>query len=135
MNQPETNNLAPSIVIFGASGDLTRRKLVPALFSQFRKGRLPKETRIIGSSRSPLSHDEFRQRMQQGVEDLAGMEYEGKEWEEFSRNLWYLRGDVNQRKDYAALLTFLEELEGGPANRLYYLATAPIIFPVIILTL
>jgi glucose-6-phosphate 1-dehydrogenase len=70
--------------------------------------------------------------MQQGVEDLVGMEYEGKEWEEFSRNLWYLRGDVNQRKDYAALLTFLEELEGGPANRLYYLATAPIIFPVII---
>lgn len=132
MNQSETNSLAPSIVIFGASGDLTRRKLVPALFSQFRKGRLPKETRIIGSSRSSLSHDEFRQRMQQGVEDLVGMEYEGKEWEEFSRNLWYLRGDVNQRKDYAALLTFLEELEGGPANRLYYLATAPIIFPVII---
>jgi glucose-6-phosphate 1-dehydrogenase len=60
------------------------------------------------------------------------MDYEDKEWDEFSRNLWYLKGDVKEGKDYASLLDFLEKLEGGPTNRLYYLATAPSIFPIII---
>jgi glucose-6-phosphate 1-dehydrogenase len=132
MDKSDTINPAPSIVIFGASGDLTRRKLIPALFSQFRKGRLPKETRIVGSSRSPFSHDEFRERIRQGVDELAQMDYENKEWEEFSRNLWYLKGDVIKAKDYRSLIKFLEELEDGPSNRLYYLATAPNIFPIII---
>ena len=49
-----------SIIIFGASGDLTRRKLVPALYNQFRKNRLPKDLRVIGLARRDYSHEKFR---------------------------------------------------------------------------
>jgi len=121
-----------SIVIFGASGDLTVRKLVPALFNQYCKGRLPKDFQVLGTARREISHEKFREDMRQGVENLAKMECPGKEWNEFSQRLWYLRGDSKQSEAYIALDEFLQELEGGPADRLYYLATAPSLFPVIV---
>ena len=126
------NGLPISIVIFGATGDLTQRKLVPALYNQRAKGRIPGEFNIIGSARTPLSHDEFRSRMRLGMESLAGMVPEAEAWKEFSDRLWYLPGDVSQPEFCAALERFLREREGGPANRLYYLATAPELFPVIL---
>jgi len=60
-----------TIVIFGASGDLTQRKLVPALFSLYRKGRLPANTRIVGFARRPWSHDEFRAQLRAGAQQLG----------------------------------------------------------------
>ena len=63
-----------SIVIFGASGDLTARKLVPALFNQYRKGRLPKNFHIVGTARSEIRHEQFRDKMRRGVEELANFE-------------------------------------------------------------
>ncbi len=120
-----------SVLIFGASGDLTRRKLVPALFRQCVKGRIPNTINIVGTSRSEYSHDEFRQRMFDGMTELAGMVPDEHEWDEFVQNLWYVPGDINQPEDYEKIDQFLREREGAPANRLYYLATAPRFFPVI----
>jgi glucose-6-phosphate 1-dehydrogenase len=120
-----------TFVIFGASGDLTRRKLVPALFSQRLKGRIPGPLNIVGSSRSQYSHEEFRKLMREGLEQLAGIVPDDKSWSEFAQHLWYLPGDANKGEDYEALETFVRELEGRAGNRLYYLATAPSFFPVI----
>ena len=79
MNSFASNNLPTTVVIFGASGDLTRRKLVPALFNEHQKGRTPKEFSIVGSARTEFTHDDFRQRLHQGLVELAGMEQEEKE--------------------------------------------------------
>lgn len=124
--------LPTTIVIFGASGDLTQRKLVPALFNLYRKERLPANTRIVGYARRPYSDDEFRAHMREGVDQFAGGSIDNATWNTFAQRLHYVRGDLNNRDDVAGLAAALRELEGGPANRLYYLATAPEIFvPVI----
>ncbi|MCK4772178.1 MAG: glucose-6-phosphate dehydrogenase, partial [Candidatus Latescibacteria bacterium] len=120
-----------TIVIFGASGDLTQRKLVPALFSQYSKGRLPSEFSIVGFARREKSHDDFREHLREGLEQLSGREYDGGKWEEFASRIWYSRGNVNEVADLEQLRTLLEELEKGPADRLYYMATAPGLFSTI----
>jgi hypothetical protein len=120
-NQPESSTL----VIFGASGDLTRRKLVPALFNLHRKGRLPTDKRVVGFARRPYSSEEFRVRMREGVQEFSGGSFEGSAWESFAPMLSYFQGNLDESEDYKRLQTYLVELEGGPANRFYYLATSP----------
>jgi glucose-6-phosphate 1-dehydrogenase len=132
MQEQATDELSTTIVIFGASGDLTHRKLVPALFNQFRKTRLPTPLQIVGVSRSEMSHVEFRHSMHEGTRELAGMAFEEEEWEAFAGHLWYLPGDANQASDYQRLKDFLDELEPGPSNRIYYMATAPSLFAPIV---
>ncbi|HEY42851.1 MAG TPA: glucose-6-phosphate dehydrogenase [Anaerolineae bacterium] len=121
-----------SFVIFGASGDLTRRKLVPALFNQYIKGRLGEPIHIVGFSRRPYSNDEFRQLLFEGMQELAGVVPEITDWKDFSGRVWYVRGDLNEKQDFETLRTFLNEKEGGFCNRLYYLATTPYFFPMIV---
>ncbi len=70
------------LVIFGASGDLTHRKLIPALFELFRQRRLPSEFAILGCARRPWSDTEFRQRMQESLKDEIGEHLQA--WEQFS---------------------------------------------------
>jgi glucose-6-phosphate 1-dehydrogenase len=111
-----------TIVIFGASGDLTSRKLVPALYNLMRKGRLPANVNVVGYARRPYSHDDFRKLMREAIESVLG---DAADWEAFSARLWYVRGDLEKREDFAGLHKALYEIEGTPANRLYYLATAP----------
>ncbi|MDX2140738.1 MAG: glucose-6-phosphate dehydrogenase [Chloroflexota bacterium] len=111
-----------TIVIFGASGDLTSRKLVPALYSLMRKGRLPSDVNIVGYARRPYSHDDFRGLMREAISGAAG---DLADWDAFAARLWYVRGDLEKREDFAGLHQALYEIEGTPANRLYYLATAP----------
>jgi len=118
-------DLSATIVIFGASGDLTQRKLVPALYNQMRKGRLPDSTRIVGFARRPYSHEEFRERMREGVQKFAPKAFDAAEWKAFAPRLWYARCNLDTFADYEHLRDFLKELEAGPSDRLYYLATAP----------
>lgn len=127
-----TNGMPTSIIIFGASGDLTARKLVPALFNLYRKGRLPADANIVGFARRPYSHDEFRGLMLDGVKKFAGEAYNNQVWQEFVQRLWYSRGDLDTPGDYESLDRFLSDLEQGPANRLYYLATAPEYYPAVV---
>ena len=114
-----------TIVIFGASGDLTRRKLVPALYNLHKKGRLPAQTRVVGFARRPYDHDEFRNLLEESAREFSAETFDPGVWEGFARNLYYARGDLSTPEDFGRLGGTLEELEGGPADRLYYLATAP----------
>ncbi len=125
MKQTDSNPIPTTIVIFGASGDLTQRKLVPALFNLYRKNRLPANVRVVGLARRPYSHDDFRDRLRAGAERFAGDAFDPGLWETFAQRLWYVRGDLSVPADYEGLQAFLREIEGGPTHRLYYLATAP----------
>ncbi len=116
-----------TIVIFGASGDLTRRKLLPSLFDLYRKGSLPVDWRIVGVSRSELSDQDFRQRMAEGIAEFARYENNNPaEWEGFARRLSYLSCDVTHPAEMDRLGALLSRGEGdGAADRLYYLSVAP----------
>ncbi len=76
-----------SIVIFGASGDLTHRKLIPSLYDLYLKGRLPKEWRIIGMSRSEYTDDEFREYVEAGVKEFSPNTYDAAKWRQFAKNV------------------------------------------------
>ena len=121
---------ATTIVIFGASGDLTVRKLVPALFSNFLKGRLPENTRVIGFSRSGFSDDEFREKLRAGVELFAPDMYDADSWVAFAANVHYLAGDAGKLNDYRKLEQLIHGYAGPGDDRLYYLSTMPDIYPV-----
>jgi len=114
---------SPSIVIFGASGDLTWRKLVPALFSNFLKGRLGGDFRIVGFARSEFSQDEFRERLRDGVQNFA--DFAAAAWAEFAPRLHYVQGSYDEPDDLRQLQEALEELEPEGAGRLYYLSVPP----------
>lgn len=116
-----------TIVIFGASGDLTRRKLIPALFHLYRKKRLWERWRIVGVSRSPMSDEEFRQKMEEGVKEFAKFDYTEEEWLSFAQGIHYLPGDLTQLDDLKRLDAMLLDSEGkdGLDHRLYYLSIAP----------
>jgi len=117
-----------TLVIFGASGDLVRRKLVPALFSLHRKRRLPEGFRLLGFSRTPKSDDEFRGEL---AEAQGAGEAERKTWAEFAVGIGYQTGDPANPEDLAGLDSRLRKSEaqvGGQANRLYYLATPPQVY-------
>jgi glucose-6-phosphate 1-dehydrogenase len=80
----QSNSQNATIIIFGASGDLTQRKLVPALYNLFRKGRLPAQFNIVGSSRTPLSHDDFRTHVKEGVQNFSKETYSDEFWSKFA---------------------------------------------------
>ncbi|MCS6992595.1 MAG: glucose-6-phosphate dehydrogenase [Anaerolineales bacterium] len=114
-----------SIVIFGASGDLTWRKLIPALYNNFKKGRLSECANVVGFARRPYSEDAFRARLREGVAQFSPETFDPALWEQFAPRIHYFQGNLDQAEDFPRLEAFLRRLEDGPANRLYYLATAP----------
>ncbi len=114
-----------SVIIFGASGDLTHRKLIPALFNLYRKGQLPDCAHIIGVARRPLSDQEFINGLRRGAQDLAGLVPEADVWAEFSRRLRYVSADFAALTDFSVLDSHLRAIEARAVNRLYYLATGP----------
>src|SRR5579871_3135443 len=83
-----------SIIIFGASGDLTCRKLIPSLYRLFRKERLPAETQIIGVARSSLSDDDFRNKLADCIREFAAEDWQPQSWEQFAPKLFYAAGDA-----------------------------------------
>jgi len=113
-----------TLVIFGASGDLTHRKLIPALYNSFRKQRLPDKLQIVGFARRPWDDNAFRTPLQSGVEEFSDA-YDEQIWRAFAEKLHYFQGNLDAVEDYSRLGAFLRQLEDGPADRLYYLATSP----------
>ncbi|HXX64883.1 MAG TPA: glucose-6-phosphate dehydrogenase, partial [Bacteroidota bacterium] len=92
-----------AIVIFGASGDLSARKLIPALYNNFKKGRLPIPVRIIGFARSPMSDEAFRDKMKEAIATFAQAEYDESTFREFARMLYYHTGDIEKADSFAEL--------------------------------
>ena len=126
------NGLLKTIVIFGASGDLTRRKLIPSLFNLCRKDRIPQPYKVVGSGGSEFTDEEFRAHLLEGVKEFADFKFTDEEWASFSQHLFYKHADYTDTEEFKALEKRLAEIEGGPANRLYYMAIPPKLFPVVI---
>ena len=126
------NNLPVSIVIFGASGDLTQRKLVPSLFNLFLKDRIPGQFRIVGYGNTAFSDDQFRAHLAEGMKQFASFEYTEEQWTKFAANLAYLQGRYTDLADFKKLGNFLKSWEISSGNRIYYMATPPGVFPNII---
>jgi glucose-6-phosphate 1-dehydrogenase len=118
--------MAHTMVIFGASGDLTSRKLIPALFQLCCKGRLPPKTRIIGFARTHFSDDEWRASLAETTKKFAGEGFDAEKWNEFAAMVHYHAGDIGDTAAFESLHARITKLEGEPgATRVYYLATAP----------
>lgn len=116
---------ATTLVIFGASGDLTWRKLVPALYNNFKKGRLSQCAQIVGFARRAYTDEEFRAHLRAGVAQFSPESFDPVVWEQFAQMLQYFPGTFDDAEAYPRLDATLRTLEGESANRLYYLATAP----------
>ena len=126
---PEPN----CFVIFGASGDLTQRKLVPALYRLYTQRLLPAGFSIVGAARTPLSDDQFRCQMREAVTETAGPP-DAAVWESFAAGIRYIPFQPDARESYEGLARVLREQDeqrGTGGNRLYYLATPPATFAVI----
>jgi len=118
------------LVIFGASGDLTKRKLLPALFHLRQVGLLPKQFAIVGVARRPLG-DEFAADMRQGILSFGGVDASDQKLYEFVSHISYFPLKFDDAQDYAGLKAELELIaaeKGIGGNRLFYLATAPEFF-------
>ncbi|HEV8687566.1 MAG TPA: glucose-6-phosphate dehydrogenase [Gaiellaceae bacterium] len=116
------------LVIFGASGDLTRRKLFPALYALAVRHLLPEPFAVLGSARSPMSTDEFRKDMEEAVKQYARDEFKPEVWEELASATFYVPTEFENDQGENRIAQKLEELDqerGTQGNRLYYLAVPP----------
>ena len=125
------NGLPTSIVIFGASGDLTKRKLIPSLFNLYCKGRMPKMFHIVGYGSTEFTDASFRKHLAEGMEEFSDAKYTKKEWQDFESHVSYVRHGYTA-EDFTQLNGYLNQLQGEEGNRVYYMATPPDAFPKII---
>lgn len=129
---PSVHPAGPCIlVIFGATGDLTKRKLIPALYNLARQHLLPDNFAVVGSARSEMSHEEFRQRMIQAVQEFEGTTVDPHVYNSLVEKFYYLPGNVKDTQSYEQLKDLLSKLDqecGTQGNYLFYLATAPQLF-------
>lgn len=116
------------IIIFGASGDLTRRKLIPALFNLYKKKQLPPSLTITGFARRPYDNDSFKNYLEHYVQEYSAETYSKEDWQKFAHKIYYFKGDLTNYTDFVDLKKFLASVEKQAANRLYYLATSPLLY-------
>ncbi len=115
-----------TLVIFGASGDLTARKLIPSLYNLDRKGRLPDELRIVGVSRTAFTDEAFREKLAPATKEFVKGEWSAESWTSFADRVHYIAGDAGAAGGLDALKADLDKAEGGtPGRRLYYLSVSP----------
>jgi glucose-6-phosphate 1-dehydrogenase len=125
-----------ALVLFGATGDLTHRKVIPALFQLWRTSLLPREFSVVALGRRPYSEAAYRDALRASLEEFSRiLPIEAAAWSEFAGRISYLRGDFRDQALYGALAAHLDQLDrerGTRGNRLYYLATQPSAFTEII---
>ncbi len=123
------------MVIFGAAGDLTGRKLIPALYNLARAGLLSREFAVVGVARSQMSNDDFRKKVAQHVKEFCTEAPDDDLWEWFARRFFYFAGDFSEDRLYPELKDFLAKVDRDHSthqNFFYYLATAPNFFGAIV---
>src|SRR5918912_2128136 len=99
-----------AVVIFGASGDLTKRKLLPALYRLVQQRLLPAEFAIVGLARTEMTTEEFRARMREAVEQFSEEKsVDEAVWNSFAQGLYYITGDINAPDDYRKLSELLAQ--------------------------
>jgi glucose-6-phosphate 1-dehydrogenase len=119
------------MVIFGAAGDLTQRKLIPALYNLAKADLLSREFAIVGVAHNPMSTEDFRKKMSEDIHQFAGAEVDPNIWEWFNRRLYYIAADFDDKNLYPQLKTTLEKLDKDHdthGNIFFYMATAPAFF-------
>src|SRR4051794_34828816 len=118
-----------AVVIFGANGDLTKRKLMPALYRLAFEGRLAPGFAVIGISRTDMSNEDFRDRMRESVSKyLEDSPFDEDLWRSFAQGLFYMAGDVGDQDAYRRLANCLEDVQKTrqtDGNALFYLSTQP----------
>jgi glucose-6-phosphate 1-dehydrogenase len=120
------------MTVFGASGDLAARKLYPALAGLARDGMLPDRFALVGTARSKMSDDDFRQRLRESAP------VESDRWTDIVARARYVAGDYDDPAAYQRLAETLDDLDrdrGGDGNRLFYLAAVPAVFAEVITAL
>ncbi len=133
---PKSNvSIVPAAaVIFGATGDLTSRKIVPAFYHLLLNGLLPDDFPIIGFARRPKSDDEFKKDLREALGKFSHTKPVNEEvWQKLAKHIYYFQGELDDPEAYKRLATLLSSLEEGPKikdNYLFYLATAPSFFGV-----
>jgi glucose-6-phosphate 1-dehydrogenase len=124
-----------TLVIFGATGDLAKRKLLPALYNLAHEGALPERFNLIGVSRSDHAHEEFRTMAQDAIKEFSRREPDPAVLDKLLDEVRYVPGVFDDASVYATLKTTLDEFDnaaGVRMNRCFYLSTAPMFFPVIV---
>jgi glucose-6-phosphate 1-dehydrogenase len=124
-----------AIVIFGGAGDLTKRKLLPALYNLRLHGLLPRDFAIIGVSRREMSDEVFRDQLTRDMREFVTRPVDGAVWEDFRRRLYYCQGASGDPATYRRLAERLKEVgarHGTRGNALFYLATPPDLFAEIV---
>ena len=124
------------LVIFGASGDLTERKLIPAIFDLQKQNLLPDKFAVLGVGRSKFDDESFRSKMLKGIIKFLKDDYEKNDEliEEFCKKLFYISIDTKSKEDYGLLkkrLNTIDQQLGAKGNFTFYLATPPSLYPVI----
>lgn len=125
-----------TVVLFGASGDLAKRKVIPAMYGLAQHGSLGPRYAILGFARTPMSDESFRTAAGDAAKSISEAgPIEPKQWDEFAANLFYVAGDYGDAQAYANLAKRLSELEAAGklgSNRLFYLSTPPEVYPDIV---
>ena len=120
------NNDLTQVIILGASGDLTARKLVPALFAAHSDRLYPHEVQLVGVARRPWTDDTFREHLNQNAPRPPGLD--PAIWEEFLKNTGYVQTHLETTEDFVQLKTELDLRAGRSAHRVFYLAIKPELF-------
>src|SRR3954466_13700819 len=126
---------ATTLTIFGATGDLAHRKLLPALYNLAHEGALPERFNLIGVSRREMPDEEFRELMKGAIEKYSRRETDPTVLDGLLGRVHYVGFAFDDQDGYGRLRTVIEELDqegGGKLNRNFYLSTAPEFFPVIV---
>ncbi len=124
-----------AVVIFGASGDLTRRKLLPAFYHLFLAGLLPKGFAIVGYARTQMTDEEFHQSARDAIKEFGRHAPEGEVWRDFGAHLSYVAGEFSDEGAMNHIVEHLEstdEHQGTGGNRFFYAATPPSAYPDIV---
>jgi glucose-6-phosphate 1-dehydrogenase len=122
------------LTIFGATGDLSQRKLLPAIYNLAHEGALPEHLELVGVSRGDMSAEEFRKFAEEAIGRFSRRKPDGDVLKGLLRNVCYVRGSFDDADAYGRLREALERFDervGRPMNRIFYLSTAPQFFPVI----
>src|SRR5215207_1900534 len=121
-----------AVVIFGATGDLTKRKLIPALYRLVQERLVPAEFAVVGAARTAMTTEEFRAKMREAVAEFSGeTQIDEEVWNSFAQGLYYQTLDIGTAEDYRSLGALLERIDserGTRGNRLFYLSTAPSLY-------
>jgi glucose-6-phosphate 1-dehydrogenase len=123
------------VVILGASGDLTHRKLIPALYEMDRLGALDARTQVLGVSRRPKTDETFRVELAEGARAAAGAGFDPRAWERMAQRVHYLAGDAASADAWPAIARTIHELDarhGTRGNVLFYLSVAPELYAPIV---